>query len=150
MMDLGDLVLTSSRQWHDHGNAGAIAEERYRMRAIGDEISKTIGASAYRINAGTSSAPPRETARAVMHVYQGAGQTSWRYRAFVDVREFNLATRMAKTRASKHGRWKRIPIPLRRSPAYGQSRSLTFRPASPRSASASDAGSKILENRNVG
>jgi gentisate 1,2-dioxygenase len=133
MMERGDLVLTPSWEWHDHGNEGdrpmiwldgldlplwqvlpsnftehyadarypsdllktasnrrypwaemrakldaapgAVAEERYRMRANGDEISKTIGASAYRINAGASSAPLRETASAVMHVYEGAGQT---------------------------------------------------------------------------
>ena len=134
MMERGDMVLTPSWEWHDHGNEGDVpmiwldgldlplwqvlpsnftehyaearypsellktasnrrypwqemqakldaapgnvAEERYRMRANGDEISKTIGASAYRINAGASTAVLRETASAVMHVYEGNGRTT--------------------------------------------------------------------------
>jgi gentisate 1,2-dioxygenase len=134
MMERGDMVLTPSWEWHDHGNEGdrpmiwldgldlplwqvlpsnftehyadarypsdllktasnrrypwsemqakldvapgAVAEERYRMRANGEEISKTIGASAYRLNAGARSAPLRETASAVLHVYEGSGQTT--------------------------------------------------------------------------
>jgi gentisate 1,2-dioxygenase len=134
MMQRGDMVLTPSWEWHDHGNEGdrpmiwldgldlplwqvlpsnftehyaearypsellktasnrsypwaemqtkldaapgATAEERYRMRANGDEISKTIGASAYRLNKGASTQPLRETASAVMHCYEGSGRTT--------------------------------------------------------------------------
>jgi gentisate 1,2-dioxygenase len=45
------------------------------MRANGAEISATIGASAFRIDAGGQTAPLRETASAVMHVYEGSGET---------------------------------------------------------------------------
>ena len=54
---------------------GAAVEERYRMRSTGGEISATIGASALRIDPGASTAPLRETASAVFHVYEGSGQT---------------------------------------------------------------------------
>jgi gentisate 1,2-dioxygenase len=132
-MERGDMVLTPSWEWHDHGNEGdrpmiwldgldlplwqvlpsnftehyanarypsellktasnrkypwaemqpkldaakgTVAEERYRMRANGAEISATIGASAFRIDKGAQTAPLRETASAVMHVYEGSGQT---------------------------------------------------------------------------
>lgn len=54
---------------------GPVAEERYRMRSTGGEISATIGASALRIDAGASTAPLRETSSAVFHVYEGSGRT---------------------------------------------------------------------------
>jgi gentisate 1,2-dioxygenase len=54
---------------------GPVAEERYRMRANGAEISATIGASALRIDAGAQTAPIRETSSAVFHVYEGSGRT---------------------------------------------------------------------------
>jgi gentisate 1,2-dioxygenase len=134
MMERGDMVLTPSWEWHDHGNEGdrpmiwldgldlplwqvlpsnftehyaearypsellktasnrkypwaemqpkldaqpgLFAEERYAMREGGADISKTIGASAYRIDAGASTNPLRETASAVMHVYEGSGRTT--------------------------------------------------------------------------
>jgi len=131
MMERGDMVLTPSWEWHDHGNEGdtpmiwmdgldlplwqvlpgnftehyaqlrypsdllkdasnrkypwremqakldaapgATAEERYRLRSNGAEISATSGASALRINAGAATAPLRETASAIYHVYEGSG-----------------------------------------------------------------------------
>jgi gentisate 1,2-dioxygenase len=54
---------------------GTTAEERYRLRSNGAEISATSGASAIRIDAGASTAPLRETASAVMHVYEGQGRS---------------------------------------------------------------------------
>ena len=133
MMERGDLVLTPSWEWHDHGNegdrpmiwldgldlplwqvlpsnftehyqearypsdllktasnrsypwaemqkkldaqSGVTAEERYKMRENGADISKTIGASAFRIDTGASTQPLRETASAVMHCYEGSGRT---------------------------------------------------------------------------
>ena len=133
MMERGDLVLTPSWEWHDHGNegdrpmiwldgldlplwqvlpsnftehyqearypsdllktasnrsypwaemqkkldahSGVTAEERYKMRENGADISKTIGASAFRIDTGASTEPLRETASAVMHCYEGSGRT---------------------------------------------------------------------------
>ena len=54
---------------------GAVAEERYHMRANGADISATIGASAYRIDKGAHTSPLRETSSAVMHVYEGSGET---------------------------------------------------------------------------
>jgi len=133
MMERGDMVLTPSWEWHDHGNEGdrpmiwmdgldlplyhmlpvnftehyaqlrypsellktasnrrypwaemqakldaapgATAEERYRLRSNGAEISATSGASAIRIDAGASTAPLRETASAIMHVYEGSGRS---------------------------------------------------------------------------
>jgi gentisate 1,2-dioxygenase len=133
LMKRGDLVLTPSWEWHDHGNEGTTpmiwldgldlplwhvlpsnftehyaearypsallntasnrsypwaemqpkldakpgkaVEERYWMREGGGEISKTIGASAYRIDAGASTEALRETASAVVHCYEGSGRT---------------------------------------------------------------------------
>ncbi len=133
MMERGDMVLTPSWEWHDHGNEGdtpmiwmdgldlplwqilpanftdhyeslrypsallneasnrkypwpemqakldaapgATAEERYRLRTNGAEISATSGASALRLDAGASTAPLRETASAIMHVYEGSGHS---------------------------------------------------------------------------
>lgn len=134
MMERGDLVLTPSWEWHDHGNdgdrpmiwldgldlplwqvlpsnftehyeearypsdllktasnrsypwaemqpkldakPGKVAEVRYTMREGGSDISKTIGASAFRIDAGASTEPIRETASAVFHCYEGSGRTT--------------------------------------------------------------------------
>jgi gentisate 1,2-dioxygenase len=134
MMQRGDMVLTPSWEWHDHGNEGdvpmiwmdgldlplwqvlpgnftehyaqlrypsellrdasnrrypwaemqakldaapgATAEERYRLRANGAEISATSGASAYRLDPGASTAPLRETASAIFHVYEGRGRST--------------------------------------------------------------------------
>jgi gentisate 1,2-dioxygenase len=133
MMERGDLVLTPSWEWHDHGNegerpmiwldgldlplyqvlpanftqayealrypsalpngpsersypwremqprldsaAGATAEERYHLRSNGGEIGRTVGASAFRIDPAARTVPLRETASAVMHVYEGSGRT---------------------------------------------------------------------------
>jgi gentisate 1,2-dioxygenase len=133
MMERGDMVLTPSWEWHDHGNEGdrpmiwmdgldlplwqvlpanftdhyeslrypsallndasnrrypwaemqpqldaapgATAEVRYRLRSNGAEISATSGASALRIDAGAATQPLRETASAVMHVYEGSGRS---------------------------------------------------------------------------
>jgi gentisate 1,2-dioxygenase len=55
--------------------SGPVAHERYLMRSGGDDISKTIGASAYRLDAGAHTEPFRETASAVMHAYEGSGRT---------------------------------------------------------------------------
>jgi gentisate 1,2-dioxygenase len=54
---------------------GPTAEARYKHREHGGEISATIGASACRLDAGARTAPLRETASAVYHVYEGAGRT---------------------------------------------------------------------------
>lgn len=54
---------------------GPVAEERYRMRSNGAEISATVGASALRLEPGAQTKPLRETASAVMHVYEGSGRT---------------------------------------------------------------------------
>jgi gentisate 1,2-dioxygenase len=133
MMERGDMVLTPSWEWHDHGNEGdtpmiwmdgldlplwqvlpgnftdhyaalrypsellndasnrkypwvemqakldaapgATAEERYRLRSNGAEISATSGASALRLDVGASTAPLRETASAIFHVYEGQGRS---------------------------------------------------------------------------
>jgi gentisate 1,2-dioxygenase len=133
MMERGDMVLTPSWEWHDHGNEGdrpmiwmdgldlplwqmlpgnftehfgelrypselyrdasnrkypwaemqakldaapgATAEERYRLRTNGAEIAATCGASALRIDAGAATAPLRESASAIMHVYEGTGRS---------------------------------------------------------------------------
>jgi gentisate 1,2-dioxygenase len=50
-----------------------IAELRYRNRIDGGEISRTVGAGAIRIEAGTSTTAARETASSIMHVYDGCG-----------------------------------------------------------------------------
>jgi gentisate 1,2-dioxygenase len=134
MMERGDMVLTPSWEWHDHGNEGdtpmiwmdgldlplwqilpanftdhyeslrypsellkdasnrrypwdemqakldaapgETAEERYRLRSNGAEISATSGASALRLNAGASTAPFRETSSAIFHVYEGSGRST--------------------------------------------------------------------------
>ena len=134
MMERGDMVLTPSWEWHDHGNegdrpmiwmdgldlplwqilpanftdhyeslrypsellreasnrrypwaemqakldaaAGATAEERYRLRTNRAEISATSGASALRLDRGASTAPLRETASAIFHVYEGNGRST--------------------------------------------------------------------------
>jgi gentisate 1,2-dioxygenase len=133
MMERGDMVLTPSWEWHDHGNEGdrpmiwldgldlplwqilpanftdhyaslrypsallnepsnrtypwaemqphldaapgTSAEVRYRLRSTGAEISATCGASALRIDAGAATPPLRETASAIMHVYEGSGRS---------------------------------------------------------------------------
>ena len=130
-MRRGDVILTPSWYWHDHGNDASgpmiwldsldlpnfrhypvhfvehYSELRYpatdadsatsplvfpwdrmqakldaepgswtRLRyltAEGTEISKTLGGSAERINAGTSSQEIRETSSAVYHIYEGRG-----------------------------------------------------------------------------
>jgi gentisate 1,2-dioxygenase len=134
MMERGDMVLTPSWEWHDHGNEGdtpmiwmdgldlplwqvlpsnftehyealrypsdllrdasnrkypwaemqaqleavpgATAEVRYRLRSNGAEISATSGASALRLDAGAATAPLRETASAIFHVYEGSGHST--------------------------------------------------------------------------
>jgi gentisate 1,2-dioxygenase len=54
---------------------GPTAEERYRLRTTGAEISATSGASAIRIDAGAATPPLRETASAILHVYEGKGRS---------------------------------------------------------------------------
>lgn len=133
-MERGDLVLTPTWEFHDHGNEsneqmiwldgldlpllhlmplnfgqqysaqqypstpatgpshlrypwpemqaqldavpGPFAEIDYVHRKTGGAISATMGASALRIDAGTTSGPVRETASGVYHVYQGRGSTT--------------------------------------------------------------------------
>ena len=55
--------------------SGRAVEERYRMRGTGGDISKTVGASAYRIERGAHTTPARETSSAVLHVYEGSGRS---------------------------------------------------------------------------
>jgi gentisate 1,2-dioxygenase len=133
MMERGDLVLTPSWEWHDHGNEGTVpmiwldgldlplwlglpamfnqqyagdrypaapliesqsnrkypwaemqtkldgipgdtAEARYLLRSTGGEIGLTCGAGAYRIDSGAATPCRRETASAVIHVYDGNGR----------------------------------------------------------------------------
>jgi gentisate 1,2-dioxygenase len=50
-----------------------VADLRYRNRIDGGEISPTVGASAMRIEAGTSTTAVRETASSIIHVYDGCG-----------------------------------------------------------------------------
>jgi gentisate 1,2-dioxygenase len=54
---------------------GPSAEARYRLREGGGEVGLTCGAGAYRIDAGASTPPLRETASAVIHVFEGRGHT---------------------------------------------------------------------------
>jgi gentisate 1,2-dioxygenase len=54
---------------------GPSAEARYRLREGGGEVGLTCGAGAYRIDAGAATAPLRETASAVIHAFEGRGQT---------------------------------------------------------------------------
>jgi gentisate 1,2-dioxygenase len=54
---------------------GPTAEERYRLRSNGAEIAATCGASALRIDQGAATAPLRETASAIFHVYEGEGRS---------------------------------------------------------------------------
>jgi gentisate 1,2-dioxygenase len=56
---------------------GATAEARYTLREGGAEIGKTCGAGAYRIDVGARTAPVRETASAIVHVYEGEGRTTF-------------------------------------------------------------------------
>jgi gentisate 1,2-dioxygenase len=55
--------------------SGATAEARYHLRGQSNDISKTVGASALRIDAGAKTKPVRETSSAVMHVYEGSGRS---------------------------------------------------------------------------
>jgi gentisate 1,2-dioxygenase len=53
--------------------AGTTAELPYVHRRTGGEIAATIGASAIRINAGTETAPLRETSSSIINVHEGSG-----------------------------------------------------------------------------
>lgn len=133
MMERGDMILTPSWQFHDHGHEGdgemiwldgldlpvwqlvpanfaeqyseprfpsqpssgvspmkfpwseivalldqgsqSFAAVDYNLRGGGHPVSRTIGASAERIDAGTKSPERRETTSAVYHVVEGAGAT---------------------------------------------------------------------------
>jgi gentisate 1,2-dioxygenase len=57
--------------------AGSTAEARYSLRKNDAEVGLTCGAGAYRIDAGASTAAFRETASAIVHVYQGQGRTTF-------------------------------------------------------------------------
>ena len=54
---------------------GAAVEARYKQRSGGGEVGLTCGAGAYRIDPGASTPMQRETASAIIHVYDGEGQT---------------------------------------------------------------------------
>ncbi|KAF1991459.1 RmlC-like cupin [Aulographum hederae CBS 113979] len=56
------------------GVEGEWAEKRY-LKGDGRELSKTLGGSATRVNAGASTTPIRETASSVYHVIEGSGYT---------------------------------------------------------------------------
>ncbi len=131
IMQRGDLVLTPSWEFHDHGNEGAgpmvwldgldlplfqhipvnfaqpykdeqypsepakgasrlrypwadmqaeldamdgqSAVKQYVHRDNGGDISRTLGAQAERLNAGTAAPVRRETTSSVYHIYQGHG-----------------------------------------------------------------------------
>lgn len=55
--------------------SGTTAEARYNQRSSGGEVGLTCGAGAYRIDAGASTPFQRETASAIVHVYDGKGRT---------------------------------------------------------------------------
>ncbi|MBV8425594.1 MAG: cupin domain-containing protein [Candidatus Eremiobacteraeota bacterium] len=133
MMERGDMILTPSWEFHDHGHEGdgemiwldgldlpvwqlvpanfaeqyseprfpstlgngasrlkytwaemlalldqgsqSFAAVDYNLRDSAHPVSRTIGASAERIDAGTKSPERRETSSAVYHVVEGAGAT---------------------------------------------------------------------------
>jgi gentisate 1,2-dioxygenase len=133
MMERGDVILTPSWHWHDHGSEGAgpmvwldgldlpmyrflpvnfaenYADARYPSTLAGNSswkfpwaetaaaldgspaesyaryeyrsengayLSKTIGAQAERVAAGTTTRPLRETVSFVYHVYEGEGYST--------------------------------------------------------------------------